>query len=290
MIERTADDLFKIAFKGRSKPDRHHLLIKDEMPTSLFKTVDISKFEVVNKAGHAVKNCTVSFPSGYAHILKPLATFEVLEPIENCHFYFFRIPHKASKLKFAIKGRDHKAVFFSNVHFRMNIYVRLVHHDCYLTVGDAVHIGGGTIALDNSSLFVGAGALWSDGILIQGTDSHGIVDLDTMEIVNAKHKKITLQRRVWLGRQSKVMKGVTIEEGSVVATGAIVTKDMPKACAIAGVPAKVVKRRVTWSRKQEEIAEWEMEEYRRIRDELDAELAMAPKPPSLLRRVLAFGR
>jgi len=270
MIERTAEELFDIAFEGREKPNRQDLLLKDEMPTYLLKTVDISKFNVTNPRGHSITNCTVSFPSNNSQFLKPLIEFDVREPIENCHFYFFRVPNKGSKVKFAIKGRDHKAVLFSNRHYRMNLYVRLVHHDCYLTVGDAVHIGGGTVALDNSSLLIGAGALWSDGVLIQGTDSHGIVDLDSMKIINDGHKQIVLQRRVWLGRQCKVMKNVTIGEGSIVATGALVTKDFPKACAVGGVPAKVVKERVTWSRKQEVIADWEMDEYQRIRGELDA--------------------
>lgn len=38
------------------------------------------------------------------------------------------------------------------------------------------------------------------------------------------------------------MKGVTVGKGSVVAMGALVTKDVPPYTVVAGVPAKVIKQ------------------------------------------------
>ena len=48
----------------------------------------------------------------------------------------------------------------------------------------------------------------------------------------------------WVGAKVTVLDGVTIGEGSVVAAGAVVTKDIPPYSIAAGVPAKVIKRRV----------------------------------------------
>jgi acetyltransferase-like isoleucine patch superfamily enzyme len=47
---------------------------------------------------------------------------------------------------------------------------------------------------------------------------------------------------VWIGTNAVVLPGVTIGNHSVVAAGAIVTKDVPEGCLVAGVPAKIIKR------------------------------------------------
>lgn len=48
---------------------------------------------------------------------------------------------------------------------------------------------------------------------------------------------------VWIGFGAIVMSGVTIGRGSIIAAGAIVTKDIAPYSIVAGVPAKVIKKR-----------------------------------------------
>jgi len=45
-----------------------------------------------------------------------------------------------------------------------------------------------------------------------------------------------------------VLKGVTIGDGAIIAAGAVVTKDVPAGCIAAGVPAKVVKEGIRWTK------------------------------------------
>lgn len=47
---------------------------------------------------------------------------------------------------------------------------------------------------------------------------------------------------VWIGANAVVLPGVTIGNHSVVAAGAIVTKDIPQGSLVAGVPAKILKQ------------------------------------------------
>ena len=56
------------------------------------------------------------------------------------------------------------------------------------------------------------------------------------------HKPIVIKRHVWIGAAATILAGVTVGENSVVAAGAVVTRDVEPDCVVAGVPARVVKR------------------------------------------------
>ena len=53
---------------------------------------------------------------------------------------------------------------------------------------------------------------------------------------------VTIGNDIWIGANAVVLPGVTIGDHSVVAAGAVVTKNVPSGCVVAGVPAKVIKR------------------------------------------------
>ena len=54
-------------------------------------------------------------------------------------------------------------------------------------------------------------------------------------------KPIKIGNRVWIGIAATVMPGVTVGDNSIIAAGAVVTKDVPTNCIVAGVPAKIIK-------------------------------------------------
>ena len=53
---------------------------------------------------------------------------------------------------------------------------------------------------------------------------------------------VTIEDDIWIGANAVVLPGVTIGQHSVVAAGAVVTKDVPPHSLVAGVPAKVIKQ------------------------------------------------
>jgi acetyltransferase-like isoleucine patch superfamily enzyme len=54
-------------------------------------------------------------------------------------------------------------------------------------------------------------------------------------------KPIVIEKNVWIATGATILGGVTVGENSVVAAGAVVTKDVPPNSLAAGVPAKVIR-------------------------------------------------
>ena len=53
--------------------------------------------------------------------------------------------------------------------------------------------------------------------------------------------KIHIKKNAWIGAGAIILQGVTIGENSVVAAGAVVSKDVPANAVVGGVPSKVIK-------------------------------------------------
>lgn len=58
----------------------------------------------------------------------------------------------------------------------------------------------------------------------------------------AKADPVTIGSDVWIGGNCVILSGVRIGDNVIVAAGAVVTKDVPSNCVVAGVPARVVKQ------------------------------------------------
>ncbi len=53
---------------------------------------------------------------------------------------------------------------------------------------------------------------------------------------------VTIKKGAWIGARALILPGITVGEFSVIAAGAVVTKDVPPYSVVAGVPAKVIKK------------------------------------------------
>lgn len=57
-------------------------------------------------------------------------------------------------------------------------------------------------------------------------------------------KEVVIGNDVWIGTRVIILPGVTIGNGSIIAAGAVVTKDVPPYSVVGGNPAKVIKSRI----------------------------------------------
>ncbi len=116
-----------------------------------------------------------------------------------------------------------------------------------IVIGDNVILQPGTI-LGSMSNDPGNGITIEDDVLLgpnisiySATHNFGDTCLPIKE-QGYNSSKVTIKQGSWIGVNSVIMPGVTVGRNSVVAAGAIVVKDVPDYCVVAGVPAKVIKR------------------------------------------------
>lgn len=57
-------------------------------------------------------------------------------------------------------------------------------------------------------------------------------------------KKISIGDNVWVGAKASLLYGVKIGGGSIIAAHSLVNKSVPENCVVAGVPAKILKKRI----------------------------------------------
>lgn len=154
--------------------------------------------------------------------------------------------------------------FWGKVFYKISSFVRLC-KEAYLTsVVNAKGTGricGDVIVQNGKNIFIGNNSFVNGGQLIAGENSKIVIGNDCMISYNVhlrttyhnykdrslpmnkqgmEEADIIIKDNVWIGYGVQVMSGVTINEGSVVAAGAVVTKDVPPNCCVAGIPAKVI--------------------------------------------------
>lgn len=64
-----------------------------------------------------------------------------------------------------------------------------------------------------------------------------------MQEQGVERKFITIADDCWIGANSVILSGVTIGKGSIIAAGSVVTKNVDPYSIMAGVPAKLIKKR-----------------------------------------------
>ncbi|MEL6692992.1 MAG: acyltransferase [Pseudomonadota bacterium] len=121
-----------------------------------------------------------------------------------------------------------------------------------IELGDDTSINGLVAGLLESKIVMGKDCMLSHDIHMQPHNQHGIIDLETRQLVKDK-RNIVLGDHVWIGRAVSVLPGVTIGNGSIVGANSVITKDVPENSAVAGYPAKLVRENCTWSRSSLEI-------------------------------------
>jgi acetyltransferase-like isoleucine patch superfamily enzyme len=125
--------------------------------------------------------------------------------------------------------------------------------NCKVIIGDRSFIGGNSLLDITSDLYIGNDVLISWGCTLIDHNSHSVLfeerKNDVINWIDGKKdwlnvftKPIVIQDKAWIGFNSIILKGVTIGEGSIVAAGSVVTKNVEPYTVVGGNPARFIKR------------------------------------------------
>ena len=112
--------------------------------------------------------------------------------------------------------------------------------DGLLEIGENSFINYGTSIYAGEHVRIGRDCNIGTYCMVMDNDFHGLEPERRHE--TPPSKPIIIGDNVWLGGRTTVLKGVTIGDGSVVAAGSIVTKDIPPRTLAAGAPARAVRK------------------------------------------------
>jgi acetyltransferase-like isoleucine patch superfamily enzyme len=130
-----------------------------------------------------------------------------------------------------------------------------------VVIGNRVYLAGGNI-ICNHKIEIEDDVFISWGIYFFDNDSHSLdykerlLDMQnhlkdwrngltnyniSKNWKNVKFAPIKICRYAWIGMESKILKGVTIGEGAIVAAGSVVVKNVEPWTIVGGNPAKVIR-------------------------------------------------
>ncbi|WP_371198334.1 sugar O-acetyltransferase [Flavobacterium sp. MEB061] len=95
---------------------------------------------------------------------------------------------------------------------------------------DCVFLDLGGITIEDNVLIAPKVSLLTEGHPTSIEDRHSLIP-----------KPILIKKNAWIGANATILPGVTIGENSVVAAGAVVSKDVPDNTIVGGIPAKILK-------------------------------------------------
>ena len=133
----------------------------------------------------------------------------------------------------------------------------------HIIIGENVYIGKQVFIEANCT--IGNNVLIANRVGIVGRNDHNFKEIGVpvrfSEWVGSQKKQspylkeeVLIEDDVWIGYGCILLTGVIIGRGSIVASGSVVTRNIPPYSVVAGVPAKVIKKRFS----EEEIINHEM--------------------------------
>ncbi|RYD47878.1 MAG: hypothetical protein EOP85_04665 [Verrucomicrobiaceae bacterium] len=163
--------------------------------------------------------------------------------------------------KINVKGTNNRIEF--GPHSRIRGSLRISGDKRRLSFGDYTTAEEIYLVALRADVIIGKWCMFSRKIEIRSSDAHSVVERATGLAINEK-EPVYIGDHVWVCAGAHINKGSRIPSDSIVAAMSFVNRAFEEEGVIlAGIPAKVVKRGITWNRKARKSFTQDQLDYRR---------------------------
>lgn len=146
-----------------------------------------------------------------------------------------------------MRGKATKLVIGAETRLRQ-VHIVVEDDGSRLTMGRYCSMTGARLQVMEGGLIeIGRGCMLGNGVEVNNSDSHSVINATTMERINPA-RDVILDRHVWIGAGVWVSKGSRIGRDSIVAARSRVVGELPAGVLAAGSPAVIKRTGVSWSR------------------------------------------
>ncbi len=127
-------------------------------------------------------------------------------------------------------------------YFSSSTYLEARHHGAVISIGDATAFNNGFVAIaEHTAIQIGRRCLIGTNVEIYDSDFHGLAIEDRQKSAPDWARPVVVGDDVFIGSNFKILKGVNVGQGSVIANGAVVLKDVKPHSVVGGNPARYIK-------------------------------------------------
>lgn len=154
---------------------------------------------------------------------------------------FIKRPYLLMGLKYFTVGKG--TTFESNAELTAWGYYAGVDYSPRVTIGSNCHFGRSCHITAINEIHIGDNLLTGQYVIISD-NPHGKSDSSCLSIPPVERElfskgPVRIGNNVWIGDRVAILAGVTIGDGAIIGANAVVSKDVPPFCVVAGNPAMI---------------------------------------------------
>lgn len=132
--------------------------------------------------------------------------------------------------------------FPSPLFFSTYGYLEARERDARIEIGYNTKINNGFVAIaEKSSITIGENCLIGTRVEIYDSDFHALSPETRRNGDRHEASPVRIGNNVFIGSNVRILKGVTIGDGCVIANSSLVTRDLPANSIASGIPAAVIR-------------------------------------------------
>lgn len=153
-------------------------------------------------------------------------------------------------LKVTICGVGNKVTIKKNVTIAVLLHIFINDNNTTVFIDENTTFEQTDISISepHNYVIIGKDCMFSRQTYILASDYHSILDSNGDRINFATG--VSIEDHVWVGWHATILKNCYIRSNSVIAAHALVVGDVPANSIVGGVPAKLLKRDITWTRER----------------------------------------